>query len=533
MALIRFFIDSDPKMVREIQVPAGTSLVSAANNAGWTLRSDCGGHGICGKCHVRVNGKEQLACQIAVYEDLIVAIPLSSLKIAPTDIVIQKTDFLSQTAQTRNFSQNMAGQSCFGIALDIGTTTVVAELLEKNGTGNIISHGAAARANPQREFGDDIISRIQKIAEEPIVLSTMQSQTVSIVAEMIAELCTSAGTQTASIAQISVAGNSVMSSIFHGIDPSPLGQVPFEPSIRDFPDCTAAELGFFCLEKTAVTTLPILGGFVGGDITAGILATRLHEMEGPALLLDLGTNGELALQHEGKIDTAATAAGPALEGGRIEFGCQAVSGAIDHVELYPNGGMEISTINNLPARGLCGSGLIDTISELRRHGLIDPTGRFVVQPNSPWQFRWKNIDGKANFVLAEANESSLGTAIWLPQRDVRQFQLAVGAIRAGIQILLQKLLLTAKQIKHVDIAGGFGSFIRPEAAQQVGLIPWEIPLERVRFCGNTSLAGARLALFNAETRTEAQNLARQVRHHDLSTEPGFAAVFAASMRFSD
>ncbi len=530
--LIQFFAASNSHAVRELQVPPETPLAEAASDVGWALRSDCGGRGVCGKCRIQVNGKERLGCQVIVRENMTVEIPRASLKTESTDIVVQQRDFLDQTVQARN----PEGGHGYGIALDLGTTTLAAELLEaapSDSAEPIRFLGVTSRANPQREFGDDLISRIQKTIEEPISLISMQEQTLETVTEMIAELSTAAGLRLSDISRISIAGNTVMENLFHGIDPSPLGRTPFEPPIFEFPARDAANLGLPIAATGIVETLPILGGFVGGDLTAGILATRLHETEGPAFLIDIGTNGELVLQYEGEIDVAATAAGPALEGGRIEFGCQAVPGAINHIELYPDGGVEFSTIAGKPARGLCGSGLIDAVSELLRHGLIDRTGRFALKPDSPFLARWKIVDGKPNFILAEESQSSLCESILLTQRDVRQFQLAVGAIRAGIQILLRNRNLTPERIKRFDVAGGFGSFIRPKAARRVGLLPKEIPLDYVRFCGNTSLAGARLTLFDADARAEALTLARRVRHHDLAVQPDFAALFAENMLFAD
>lgn len=524
--LIRFRFGNDAQNLRELHVPAETPLAEAAAEVGLPLRRDCGGRGTCGKCKVLVNGLERLGCRVVVREDLIVEIPESARQTESSEIVVQQRDFLGGEAS----SPRSDGRHRFGVALDLGTTTLAAELFEAD---PIRFLGVTARANPQRDFGDDLISRIQKVLEEPISLATMQDSVLAAVSGMIDELCQAAGLCATDVSIVSVAGNTVMEHLFHGIDPSSLGLAPFEPAVSEYPERSAKNLGLHIAKDGVVETLPILGGFVGGDLTAGILATRLHEAEGPVFLIDIGTNGELVLQHEGELDAAATAAGPALEGGRIEFGCQAVPGAIDHIELHTDGRLDVSTIGGKPARGLCGSGLIDTVSELLRHGLIDRTGRFAVKADSPFLKRWSLIGGKPNFVLAAASESSLGQTILLTQKDVRQFQLAVGAIRAGVQILLRNRNLTPEQIRQFYVAGGFGSFIRPEAAQRVGLLPKEIPLERVRFCGNTSLAGARLALFDPRVRAEALSLARRTRHHDLASQRDFAMLFAENMLFGD
>ncbi len=553
--LLQFALDSDLNDVREIQIPIGTSLPEAAAALGWTLRNDCGGQGICGKCRVLVNSEEKWACQCVLQNDAFVTIPRSSLMAAPSEIAIQKSDFLPQaspTSQTTKVAQkpSLRERSVFGVALDLGTTTLVVELLERTPSGELRSLGTTALANPQRKFGDDLIARLQQIIENPNALAEMRGMTRDVVTNMIREIACDAQVPLAAISSISVAGNSVMSSIFLGQNPSALGYAPFELPWRVFPSKKAGSLVSggvgVQLPNAEVFTLPLLGGFVGGDITAGILATGLHPSEEPVLLIDLGTNGELALfsgrEHsDRRWDVAATAAGPALEGGKIEFGCQAIPGAIDQVTLQDDTGLEhgrvvLSTIGNQPARGLCGSGLIDTIAELRRCGLIDRTGRFVPQENSPFFSYWKKIDGKpcfliVNGLLANKEQSNGGQTIYLTQQDVRQFQLA--AIRAGMKILLAKRGLELPDLRRLDIAGGFGSFLREDSMRRVGLIPRTVSPDRVRICGNTSLAGARMALFCDDIRQKAIELSQRVVHHDLSCVPEFSALFAENMTFDE
>ncbi len=278
--------------------------------------------------------------------------------------------------------------------------------------------------------------------------------------------------------------------------------------------------------------MPVLGGFVGGDVTAGVLATNLYTTGETALLIDIGTNGELVLCHDGELFAAATAAGPAFEGGRIEFGMTASPGAVDKVAFHDDGTVTLSTVGNAEPVGLCGSGLVDLVSEMVRHGLIAPNGRFNVKPDSPFLSRWKIIDDTPAFELVtterdEIRGSARNKAILLTQRDVRQVQLATGAIRAGILLLLRQRNLSPEDVDTFYVAGGFGSIIRPDAAQRIGLLPKEIPLERIRFCGNTSLAGARLTLNFPDLKETALTLSRQATHVELATLPDFAAYFSA------
>lgn len=529
---------------RTVHVPHGTPLVAAAAEIGIRLRNDCGGKGVCGKCEVRLNGETRLACQILVDRDLEVEIPDSSLIQDTEALNIQEKSFVD----LKNFEVAGRSEHRLAVALDIGTTTMAAELFEFGAIPRFL--GVVSRANPQREFGDDVISRIQKIIEDPIFLAEQQSLVIGAVGEMFRELADRSGIETTDISLVSVAGNTVMESIFLGIDPSPLGFAPFTPPMTEFPACQGNEIGLDIAPTGIVETLPILGGFVGGDIVAGILAVGLGETAetfpseprpvvadpAPQILIDIGTNGELVLWHEGRFYTAATAAGPAFEGGRIEYGTLAVPGAIDRVELADDGTLRISTIGDRPAIGICGSGLIDAVAELLRNGLIKPTGQFNVKPDSPFLGRWKMFDDKPAFELVSRTDSSRADscrdeAILLTQRDIRQLQLASGAIRAGIRLLLRQLDLREEQIETFYVAGGFGSFIRPESARRIGLIPSTIPLERIRFCGNTALAGARLALFDPKYRDRAHELARNVRHIDLASLSDFATVFAESMIF--
>lgn len=515
---------------RTIDVPEGISLAHAAAKAGIDLRTDCGGAGTCGKCKVHINGQACLACQTTVSEDLEVFVPDASIRSDERTVVIQEKAFLPSLEKISS-----ARNERYGVALDIGTTTLAAELLDLSSSSRLL--GVVSRANPQRSFGDDVITRIQKVIEQPPLLETMQSQIASAVDEMLAELAEKGGIAPQEISLLSVAGNTVMECLFLGIDPSPLGFFPFTPPMTEFPINRAARLGLNMSPEGAVEVLPVLGGFVGGDIVAGILATDLtrHEQDdsgrGALFQIDIGTNGELVLSHNGNIYAAATAAGPAFEGGQIEQGTWAVPGAVDRVRLEEDGSVHCGTIGDRPAVGLCGSGLIDAAAELLRCGLIEPSGRFSVKPDSPFMARWHMIENKPAFELVPGEAAARREPICLTQRDVRQLQLATGAIRAGIRLLLRYLDLEIDQVQAFYVAGGFGSYIRPESAKRIGLFPAEVPLDRILFCGNTSLAGARLALLDPKYAEKAREIARNAEHIDLASLPDFANLFAESMIF--
>jgi uncharacterized 2Fe-2S/4Fe-4S cluster protein (DUF4445 family) len=538
---VRFHQEDAGQTAKTVFVPSGMFLTVAALEAGFSLQTVCGGGGTCGKCQLIVNGEKHLACQTTVENDLDVVIPAATLqKNNDKSVVIQTQSFLNNVnvtgstgwaenaKHTENIRYTRRAGHRFGVCVDIGTTTLAAELHHFQEPSVVWT---VSRANPQRIFGDDVMTRIQKVIEEPVMLAKLQRSIVEAVNGMLEELAATANIPVTEISLLVVAGNTVMEHIFLGIDPSPLGFAPFTAPVSRYPVCSGSDIGIQMATQGIIETLPIFGGFVGGDIVAGVLATGIFsEQHSPKFLLDIGTNGELVLCSGGEIDTAATAAGPAFEGGRIEHGTLAVSGAIDKIELSPST-LNISTIANQPPIGICGSGLIDIVSELLRHRLIKPSGQFNVKADSEFLPYWKIIDGKPNFELVTPEKSGIGESILLTQRDVRQFQLAIGAIRAGIRLLLLRRGLQPEDIETFYVAGGFGSFIRPVAALRIGLIPQEIPLERIRFCGNTSLAGARLTLLDPNYRNKTQRLTQHAHHIELAALPNFANVYTDSMIF--
>ena len=358
--------------------------------------------------------------------------------------------------------------------------------------------------------------------QDETTLPEMQRLLVDAINDMIAELAEKMGVNLQNITHIVAAGNTVMQSLLFGIDPSPLGTSPFQPPVKDFPPRLGREMGLNI--SGMVRALPIFGGFVGGDVVAGMLAIqqtsrKRSEAQFPdhaTLFLDIGTNGEIVLAHQGKLVAAATAAGPAFEGAKIECGTQAGPGAIECVNIE-SGKITVSTIGNRPAVGICGSGLIDAAAALLELGILQPNGRFA--------------DGKNHFELVSQSESGLGEAIVLTQRDVRELQLATGAIRAGITLLLREYGLVPEDIGTFYVSGGFGQSIRLASAQRIGLLP-SIPLERFVFCGNTSLAGARLVLLNPDNADVARQLVERSQHCDLALLPRFQEEFAASLRFA-
>ncbi len=421
---------------------------------------------------------------------------------------------------------------CFGAAVDVGTTTLVAVLVSLN---NDQEMAVTSRLNPQTAFGDDVVSRIQHTMESPDGLDELHRAVIEACDEMIGELADQAGIPRRRIYELTFSGNTTMLQLLCRIDPRCLGQMPFVPATGNSLLVEASELGLRIHPRGRAYVLPVIGGFVGGDTVSGILATGLAEAKGPTLLIDIGTNGEIVLAAGGRLTAAATAAGPAFEGARITHGMRSSTGAIEKVIL--DGRVRTNVIGDAPPVGLCGSALIDLAAGLLRHRILTPQGKLCTPDELPGDVppdlrrRVVAYDGQISFLIVPESDSGTGKPIVLTQRDVRQLQLASGAIRAGISILLERAQVRPEDLEAVLIAGAFGNFIRRSNAQRMGLLPSAVPRHRIRFQGNTSLAGARLLAVSVRARRLAEELARRTEHLDLSTDPAFQEAFAAAMIF--
>ena len=420
---------------------------------------------------------------------------------------------------------------CLGLAFDIGTTTIVGSLLDLT-TGREVA--LASGINPQVSFGDDVLSRIRH-SDTPAGLDELRNSVLATVASMIDQCCRDGDARREDVYEIVFAGNTTMQHLLCGLSATQLGVVPFSPAFGRGLRLRAADLGLPIHPAAAAYVFPVIGGFVGGDTVAGILASRMAELsaEGPVLLVDIGTNGEIVLAHEGRLSSSSTAAGPAFEGARISCGMRATSGAIEKVCFGNNGdGVEVATIGGAPPVGLCGSGLIDLAAELLRCGVVSPEGRMLPPDELPATLndslrgRVMETDGQVHFALHDG-------PLALTQRDIRELQLATGAIKAGIRILCKQAGLRTSDLRRVLIAGGFGSYIRRDNAQRIGLLPTDVPRDAVNYVGNTSLEGAKQALLSSPLRAEAEDLARRTRHVELSQDMDFQMEFAEAMIFPE
>ncbi len=422
----------------------------------------------------------------------------------------------------------------FGVAFDLGTTTIVGTLLELH-TGKELA--VAAVMNPQVAIGDDVISRISRVREHAVALRDLQERAVGALRMILEDLWSQSGVRQDQIYSLTLAGNSTMQHLLCGITPAALGEIPFAPAHNHALAFRPAEIGLEVNDAAILYVFPSIGSFVGGDTVAGILATNLKGAAKPHLLVDIGTNGEIVLSHNGRLTACSTAAGPAFEGARIHAGMRAADGAIDKF-LIADGDLRFSVIGDGTPAGLCGSALIDLIALLLDAGVIDSTGRIQPTDELPANLspalraRIREDGHAASVLLAPAAASRTGADIVLTQRDVRELQLAAAAIRAGILILLKHAGLTTADLDAVLLAGGFGNFIRRNHALRIGLLP-DVPHDRIRFVGNTSLMGAKAALLSLDECREAERLAVETTHIDLSLDPEFQMEFGNAMLFPE
>ncbi|HPC36213.1 MAG TPA: ASKHA domain-containing protein [Candidatus Marinimicrobia bacterium] len=487
---------------REIEVDVGTALKDVLFEQG--VEFPCGGRGICRKCRIKIlkgnlavnevqkkaftsdeiNQGWRLACQCQVTEPLVI------------ELAQLETPILADASRIKP-----AGESGLAVAVDLGTTTLVAQLLDLS-SGIVL--GVETALNSQAQYGADIMSRIQfglKAEGRELLQNLIRRQ----IGQMIARLIEKGQCPERRLKQVNIVGNSAMHHLFGGLSVEPLAVLPFEIEQPGELEWSAKEIGWQLPGNPKVKFLPCLGGFVGSDILAGILAVGMHRSPEPVALIDLGTNGEVVIGNREKILCASTAAGPAFEGAQIAMGMRATTGAIGKV-WHTDGQLQVEVIGNVPARGICGSGLVDAIAASLDLGWIDSTGRITLPER----------------------EIPLQKPVVITQSDVRELQLAKGAIAAGIQILRQQLKLKPADIKQVFLAGAFGNYINVTSARRIGLL--DFPAEVIDQAGNTALRGVKLSLIDE---AEYRRIPPITRHIPLATDARFMEIFAENMNFPD
>lgn len=422
-------------------------------------------------------------------------------------------------------------QHPLGVAVDIGTTSVVAYLVDLV-TGEHLGSGTAH--NPQAQHGADVISRTEYSKSHPDGLARLQREAAGVVNQVVAQAleCVPCGPER--IYEMTMVGNTCMHHLFLGLDPRHIAESPYVPVNSQPMAVSPADLGVKMNPVGQVYCLPVIAGYVGADTVGVIVASRLTESAEPVLAVDIGTNGEVALWSGERLVCASCAAGPAFEGAQIEYGMRAAAGAISSVELV-DGDIVSSTIGNQPALGICGSGLFDAMAVALEAGLVDIMGRMVAADklDSLPPALAARMSGEANtrrILLAAADESADTPDIYFTQKDVRELQLAKGAVRAAVELLLKECGLKVSDLSAVLLAGAFGNYIRPQSALRIGLLP-SMDLDKIRGIGNAAGAGAMMALVSMPWRQKACEIARQAEHIELAQCAAFQQMFMETMLF--
>lgn len=483
---------------REIEVAEGITVLQAEQQAGIRQDAPCGGHGTCSKCKVWINGREVLACRTEITEDMTVT-AVSELKDAEILSAGMQTGYTMQPVQT----------GAFHMGIDIGTTTVVAYLLDGE-NGSVL--GTESMMNPQYVYGADVISRIQAA-----MAGNMQELSEKIrtgVWSLMMKLCRNHNKKIEDAGTVAVVANPAMQQLFFGRSPENLSRPPFAPVYTEPEILSMAD--YFPVSGTGkLLLIPDIAGYVGADTLGCILSTGMYRETKMTLLIDIGTNGELVLGNSRSMVACSTAAGPALEGGRISCGMRGSRGAVDHVWLE-DGEIRCSVIGNEAAEGICGSGIIDAAAVMLELGILNKRGRI--------QSSYRE-DGKERvFDLTEQ--------LSLTQSDIRELQMAKGAIAAGIQILMNCLEVTEEEIDQVILCGAFGTYMNAENACRIGMIP-EALLKKIKPGGNAAGMGSIQMALDQKLFGLTKQILEKTEAVELASFSEFQRIYAAKMMFKE
>ena len=571
----------------------GETLSDVIKMSGLKINTICGGKGKCKKCNVFLvddHGKDEklLACQTIVtknmnvrippeseeyehivlteghYEPIILS-PLLSKKYLPV-LKLQQSDgffeYLKRELSDQELSASIplsvlrklpfffdqkengitavvedgrlltleagdTSQEMYGLAVDIGTTTVAAYLYNlKNGEKKAV----ASELNGQISEGADVMSRVSAAGTRD-GLELLHQKIVSTINNLVKTTSEKAGVNNKQIYSMVMVGNTSMQHLFLGLSPASLGRSPFTAVTKSIVKTSARELSININPAGSVTFLPLIGGFIGADTTGALLAAGFHHKLETRLLIDIGTNGEIVLAHNGKLLACSTAAGPALEGASISFGMRAASGAIEDIKIN-DGKVSLKIIGDHPAKGICGSGIVAAAAEMWRAGLLASSGRLKSPCKYQESLQITEINGEKVFVLANSDKTVNGKPIYISQKDIRQVQLAKAAIFSGAMLLIEEMGISGEELSEILLAGAFGSFININYAQEIGLLPFfqNVP---VRAIGNAAGAGAQAALLSSEVLDEAEALAQRIEPFELAAHSHFQKRFFAALNFPE
>jgi uncharacterized 2Fe-2S/4Fe-4S cluster protein (DUF4445 family) len=412
----------------------------------------------------------------------------------------------------------------YSVVVDIGTTTICAQLLDLK-AGKVLA--MASDYNRQIRYGDDVITRIEYCRKKG-GLEQLQKEVVGTVNDLIDTLLEEAGVLRERISHVAAAGNSTMTHILLGIDPKYLRESPYTPAANFLPPVRAIHLGMNVGGHVHLYTFPMVASYVGGDIVSGILGSGVYQRSRISLYIDLGTNGEIVIGNCDWLVTASCSAGPAFEGGGIEHGMRAARGAIEQIQINPTTCEPmIITVGNARPRGICGSGLINIVAELLETGIIGQNGKFNPEARCSSN-RVREVEGAYEYVICWAQESQTGKDIVITEPDIDNLVRAKAAMYAGCKVLLESVGLTPDGIDEVIIAGAFGDYIDLDSAMTIGLLP-ELPAEKFVFIGNGSLLGARLVSFSNEMLDDGERIARMMTNFELSENVSFMDEYTAAL----
>ncbi|MCF8109652.1 MAG: ASKHA domain-containing protein [Desulfohalobiaceae bacterium] len=543
----------------------GETVLEILQRGGILIESPCGGQGVCGQCTIRVQEPEsvpetpheniadrdgarglRLACRLKPDQDLRIHLlddsrtgaqtlqagsfvveggPLPVSRPSPA-VHLEYHDHVcwlqyAGRADWEKLAVWEAGLIPKGLAIDLGTTTLVLSLLSLHSGEELAT---ASGLNPQIAFGHDVMTRIHH-GSSPEGLNALSGAIQEALNELIVEVCAQSGSQPLEILDVVLGGNTSMLQLLAGIDPSPLGRDPFQVSIAGGTSYPAADFGLQINPGARVYLPPVLHAFVGTDISAGLLLCEgFFDDEAKVLFLDVGTNGEMVLNIQGRRVATSTAAGPVFEGAGLSSGMRAGEGAVEAVSLA-DGDLGLSSIGKGPIKGICGSGLLDLVAVLGYVGVLEPSGR-MLEPSEKEKVPEKLRDRLLSFSDIPAFE--LAPGVTFTQRDVRQVQLAKGAVRAGIDLLLQETGCPPGHLDRIVIGGGFGHFLRPSSLEAIGLIPPNTR-QKIVFAGNTSRNGCARLLVDTSARKVLEANMQSVEHLSIAELPAFMDVYLRSM----
>ncbi len=514
---------------RQIEAKPGRSLIESLMDKSIFLRSDCGGKGVCKKCTLRViakNGNFELkkACTFTIHKDVSIEIPESSML---SSHIISKPPVSLPTVFKERF-KDVGGKNSYGIATDLGTTTIAIYLCNIN-AGKILS--SLAVKNPQALYGDDVMSRIGAIGQDDKHLEHLQKLVVKAIEWGIKELLLSLDFKEEVVSQMVTVGNPTMIHILAGVDPEPIGVSPYKPAFYEARNIQSNDLGFN-IKNFPIQILPQVSGFIGGDILSAALAVELENQPAGTLLVDLGTNGELMLKGKERFFATSCATGPAFEGASLSCGMQAIPGAINKVEIKSLEGLPEYTIINplnssdVTPSGICVSGVISAVAQLYKKEIIESGGAFKKDINL--LALNKDTFGKIQYVIVPKNSFQDSSKVLISQKDIRSVQLGKGALITGIEFILREAGL--KKAKKIIIAGAFGSFLDKEDMMALGMIP-TMDLSQIENAGNAAGAGAIMVSCDKAFLEKSIQIARKVIVVDLACNQDFQNLFVQNLAF--